>query len=38
MLKAELRRLKQAVRDDDQFADEQPPNGVDGPVAKLRGK
>ena len=27
-----------AVRDDDQFADEQPPNGVDGTVAKLRGK
>jgi arylsulfatase A-like enzyme len=37
-LKAELRRLKQAVRDDDQFANEQPPNGVDGAVAKLRGK
>ena len=37
-LKAELARLKQALRDDDQFANEQPPNGVDGPVAKLRGK
>jgi arylsulfatase A-like enzyme len=37
-LKAELRRLKQAVRDDDQFANEQPPDGVDGPVGKLRGK
>jgi len=37
-LKAELQRLKQAVKDDDQFADEQPPNGVDGTVAKLRGK
>ena len=37
-LKAELRRLKKAVRDDDQFANEQPPNGVDGTVAKLRGK
>jgi arylsulfatase A-like enzyme len=37
-LEAELRRLKQAVKDDDQFANEQPPNGVDGPVAKLRGK
>ena len=35
-LKAELARLKQAVRDDDQLADEQLPNGVDGPVAKLR--
>jgi arylsulfatase A-like enzyme len=37
-LKAELLRLKQAVRDDDQFANEQPPDGVDGPAAKLRGK
>ena len=37
-LKAELARLKQAVRDDDQFANEQLPNGVDGAVAKLRGK
>jgi arylsulfatase A-like enzyme len=37
-LKAELARLKQSVRDDDQFAREQPPNGVDGVVEKLRGK
>jgi arylsulfatase A-like enzyme len=37
-LKAELSRLKTAMKDDDQFANEQPPNGVDGPVAKLRGK
>ncbi len=37
-LKAELARLKAAVHDDDQFASEQPPNGVDGTVAKLRGK
>ncbi len=37
-LKAELLRLKKVVKDDDQFANEQPPNGVDGPVAKLRGK
>jgi hypothetical protein len=37
-LKAELRRVKQAARDDDQFADEQPTDGVDGPVGKLRGK
>ena len=37
-LKAELLRLKQAMRDDDQFANEQLPNGVDGPVARLRGK
>jgi arylsulfatase A-like enzyme len=38
MLKAELARLKAALRDDDQFASEQPPNGVDGTVAKLRGR
>jgi arylsulfatase A-like enzyme len=37
-LQAELRRLKQAVHDDDQFANESLPNGVDGPVSKLRGK
>jgi len=37
-LKTELARLKQAVRDDDQLANEQIPNGVDGTVAKLRGK
>jgi arylsulfatase A-like enzyme len=37
-LKAELARLKAAVKDDDQFANEQPPNGVDGTVEKLRGK
>lgn len=37
-LKAELARLKQSVGDEDQFANEQLPNGVDGPVAKLRGK
>jgi arylsulfatase A-like enzyme len=37
-LRSELLRLKKAMRDDDQFANEQPPNGVDGPVAKLRGK
>lgn len=37
-LKAELARLKQEVRDDDQLAREQLPNGVDGPVARLRGK
>ena len=38
MMKAELQRLKQAVRDDDQLANEQLPNGVDGTVAMLRGK
>jgi arylsulfatase A-like enzyme len=37
-LKAELARVKRAMRDDDQLANEQLPNGVDGPVAKLRGK
>ena len=37
-LQAELQRLKRAVRDDDQFAETQLPNGVDGPVGKLRGK
>jgi hypothetical protein len=37
-LKAELARLKQALGDRDQMANEQLPNGVDGPVAKLRGK
>lgn len=37
-LKAELLRLKKALRDDDQFAGEQFPNGVDGTVARLRGK
>jgi arylsulfatase A-like enzyme len=37
-LKTELLRLKTAMKDDDQFANEQPPNGVDGAVAKLRGK
>ena len=37
-LKVELARLKSVVRDDDQLADEQLPNGVDGPVARLRGK
>ena len=37
-LKLELARLKREVRDDDQLADAQLPNGVDGPVARLRGK
>jgi arylsulfatase A-like enzyme len=37
-LKAELIRLKRAVRDEDQLANEQMPNGVDGPVARLRGR
>ena len=33
-----LADLKRGVRDDDQLASEQLPNGVDGPVGKLRGK
>jgi arylsulfatase A-like enzyme len=37
-LKSELLRLKASLRDDDQFANEQPPDGVDGSVARLRGK
>jgi arylsulfatase A-like enzyme len=37
-LKTELRRLKRDLGDEDQFANEQLPNGVDGPVARLRGK
>ena len=37
-LKAELGRLKRAVKDEDQFANTQLPNGVDGPVARLRGQ
>ena len=37
-LKTELSRLKRQVRDDDQLANEQIPNGVDGPVNRLRGK
>jgi arylsulfatase A-like enzyme len=37
-LKAELLRVKRALGDEDQFANEQPPAGVDGSVTKLRGK
>jgi arylsulfatase A-like enzyme len=37
-LKAELARVKREARDDDQLADVQLPNGVDGPVARLRGR
>ena len=36
-LKDELARLKREVLDDDQLADTQLPNGVDGPIARLRG-
>ena len=38
VLKAELARLKKEARDDDQLADRQFLNGVDGPVGRLRGK
>ena len=37
-LKAELVRLKRAVRDEDQLANVQLPNGVDGRIAALRGR
>jgi arylsulfatase A-like enzyme len=37
-LKAELLRLKRDMRDEDQLANVQLPNGVDGTVARLRGK
>ena len=37
-LKAELARLKQLYRDDDQLANIQYPSGVDGTVAELRGR
>ena len=37
-LKGELARLKRELRDDDRLADAQLPNGVDGPVSRLRGK
>jgi arylsulfatase A-like enzyme len=37
-LKTTLARLRRELQDDDRFADEQPPAGVDGTVAALRGK
>jgi arylsulfatase A-like enzyme len=37
-LLATLARLRAELQDDDRFADEQPPAGVDGSVAQLRGK
>jgi arylsulfatase A-like enzyme len=37
-LKRQLAQLKREVRDDDQLANEQISNGVDGAVARLRGK
>jgi len=37
-LKATLAQLRREYQDDDRFADEQPPQGVDGTVAALRGR
>jgi len=37
-LKQELFRLKKELRDDDQFADQQPTTGVDGPFEKPAAK
>jgi hypothetical protein len=37
-LKAELQRLREVLNDEDQFANEQPGNGVDGSVERLRGQ
>ena len=37
-LKTELYRLKQAVRDNDEFANEQPPPGADGQPSRPAGK
>ena len=37
-LKTELARLKREAKDDDQLADVQIPQGVDGTVAQLRGE
>ncbi|HJU44646.1 MAG TPA: sulfatase [Vicinamibacterales bacterium] len=37
-LKQQLAQLKRDLGDEDQLANEQLPNGVDGPVARLRGK
>jgi arylsulfatase A-like enzyme/pimeloyl-ACP methyl ester carboxylesterase/ABC-type molybdate transport system substrate-binding protein len=37
-LEATLARLRRELEDDDRFAHEQPPPGVDGTVAELRGK
>jgi arylsulfatase A-like enzyme len=37
-LEATLGRLRAELQDDDRFADTQPPAGVDGSVASLRGK
>jgi len=36
-LKKELFRLKKAVKDDDQYADQEPPGGVDGALVRRAG-
>jgi len=36
-LKAELARLKKEMKDDDQYADQQPSDGVDGPAPARKG-
>lgn len=36
-LKTELYRLKKELKDDDQFANQQPPDGVDGPAPRRGG-
>lgn len=38
ILKAELARLRREFKDEDQFAAEQPPPGVDGPFPQIPGK
>ena len=37
-LKGERARLRRELNDRDQLADQQFPNGVDGPIERLRGK
>jgi arylsulfatase A-like enzyme len=37
-LKETLARLRRELQDDDRFADQLPPDGVDGSVASLRGR
>lgn len=37
-LKAELARLRKVFKDEDQFANEQPPHGVDGPFPQIPKK
>lgn len=37
-LREQLQALKKELKDEDQFADRQPGDGVDGPVERLRGR